>query len=197
MAGRVVRRAGCQPHEGFLSGRQEAPAEPLFVVQQQEALSVRFENPESLVPAREASRLAPNNKLIRHSQATLLLDEAKLIDDSAHRAKALAAVEREFRALVEAGAVQQRAPYVSLADIALFSRARTTIRRTKLHTSRRPNGSANNHGASAGAVPGRNCWIWPAGLKKPPAESRPLRMPTPARPTCPSVPQYGRTTLGS
>jgi tetratricopeptide (TPR) repeat protein len=96
-----------------------------FIIQQQ-ALSLRFEDRDrASVLLQTAESMAPGNTFIKHSQATLLLDEAKRVTDVAERTRLLGEAERAFERL-RARERSNAAPYVSLVDIQLFRADKTT-----------------------------------------------------------------------
>lgn len=116
---RWLREHGVEPEDQeqiYVLARRLRPDDP-FVIQQQ-ALSWRFQNrPRADQLLNEAARMAPDNDAIRHSQATLLLDDAKNATGFA-REELLAKAEQEFRMILRHEPANS-APYVSLADICL------------------------------------------------------------------------------
>ncbi len=88
-------------------------------VVQQEALSLRFEDPLSARRLlNEASELAPRDDTIQHSQAVLILDEAKATQDPDEARRLFDRAEEEFERLRRRNP-DNAANYVSLIDVCL------------------------------------------------------------------------------
>ena len=135
-------------HEVGIVGEEEAEIHALAreirpddaSVIQQEGLSHRFTDPNlasSLL--HEAQQLAPNDDTIRHSQALLILDEAKTERDSNRQERLFAQAEEAFRGLIRRRR-DNSAPYVALASLKLaHSRAGRSLGRqsSSSHRSRK------------------------------------------------------------
>ena len=88
-------------------------------VVQQEGLARRFDNPVLAAQLlREAQMLAPQDETIRHSQALLILDDAKSEKDETRQQTLFERAEEAFRLLIRRR-VDNSAPYVSLAALML------------------------------------------------------------------------------
>lgn len=104
----------------FSLARRLRPDDP-FVVQQ-EALSWRYRDPTTADRMlADAERMAPNNDAIKHSRATLLLDDAKTAT-GVEQQRLLNLAEAEFNRIA-AREPRNSAPIVSLADIQLVRAA--------------------------------------------------------------------------
>ena len=97
--------------------RQLRPGDASVI--QQAGLANRFQDPaEASRLLREAQQLAPNDETIRHSQASLMLDQAKTEKDAVRQEKLFGQVEEALRLLISRRR-ENSAPYVSLASLML------------------------------------------------------------------------------
>jgi tetratricopeptide (TPR) repeat protein len=100
----------------YAQAKRLRPGDAMVI--QQEALSWRFLDPvQSSVLLKEAAALAPQDDSIQHSQALLLLDEAKRASGEEQNRKFLAA-DQALRRLIRRDPTNS-APYASLVDLLL------------------------------------------------------------------------------
>ena len=108
---------GSEQQEILALARELRPNDASVV--QQEGLARRFDNPVLASQLlREAQMLAPQDETIRHSQALLLLDNAKNEEDETRKRILFDRAEEAFRLLIRRR-VDNSAPYVGLARLML------------------------------------------------------------------------------
>ncbi len=108
---------GSEQQEVLALARELRPNDASVV--QQEGLSRRFDNPTLASQLlHEAQMLAPQDETIRHSQALLILDDAKNEGDETRQQTLFDRGEEAFRLLIRRR-VDNSAPYVGLARLML------------------------------------------------------------------------------
>jgi predicted Zn-dependent protease len=102
--------------EIYAAARRLRPDNP-WVVQQEGLSQRRIDRKQAELLLREAADMAPQNDAIKHSQATLLLDEARDVTDE-ERKRLRARAEAQFERLISVDP-SNSAPYVSLSGLYL------------------------------------------------------------------------------